>query len=86
MGDYRFLHYEPEKPLILPPDPHNWLPDEHLERFISDVVDRLGLNLPVGLTTEIVQPINPMATSHGNLLRRTGRGRLLWRARTFHTE
>jgi len=43
MGDYRFLPYEPEKPLILPPDLRTWLPDDHLALFISDVVDSLDL-------------------------------------------
>lgn len=43
MGDYRFLPYEPEKPLLLPPDMHAWLPDDHLALFISDLVDSLDL-------------------------------------------
>ena len=37
------LPYEPEKPLILPPDMRKWLPEEHLALFISDVVDDLDL-------------------------------------------
>ena len=44
MGDYRFLPYEPEKPLFLPPDMRTWLPDDHLALFISDVVDALDLS------------------------------------------
>ncbi len=48
MKDYRFLPYEPEKPLILPPDIRTWLPEEHLALFISDVVDGLDL-------TEIIE-------------------------------
>jgi len=43
MGDYRFLPYEPEKPLILPPDMRTWLPQDHLALFISDVVDALDI-------------------------------------------
>ena len=43
MGDYRFLPYEPEKPLLLPSDIRTWLPDDHLALFISDVVDALDL-------------------------------------------
>jgi transposase len=43
MKDYRFLPYEPEKPLLLPPDIRTWLPEEHLALFISDVVDNLDL-------------------------------------------
>jgi transposase len=44
MGDYRFLPYEPEKPLLLPPDMRTWLPDDHLALFISDLVDSLDLS------------------------------------------
>lgn len=44
MGDYRFLPYEPEKPLLMPPDMRTWLPEEHLALFISDVVDSLDLS------------------------------------------
>jgi transposase len=44
MGDYRFLPYEPEKPLLLPPDMRKWLPDDHLALFISDLVDALDLS------------------------------------------
>jgi transposase len=44
MGDYRFLAYEPEKPLLMPPDMRTWLPEEHLALFISDVVDALDIN------------------------------------------
>ncbi len=43
MRDYRFLPYEPEKPLLLAPDIRKWLPEDHLARFISDVVDSLDL-------------------------------------------
>jgi transposase len=43
MKDYRFLPYEPEKPLLMPPDMRKWLPDDHLALFISDVVDTLDL-------------------------------------------
>ncbi len=43
MRVYRFLPYEPEKPLLLPPDMRTWLPDNHLALFISDVVDALDL-------------------------------------------
>ena len=44
MGEYRFLPYEPEKPLLLPPDMRTWLPDDHLAVFISDLVDSLDLS------------------------------------------
>jgi len=44
MTDPRFKPYEPEKPLLLPPDMRKWLPDDHLTLFISDVVDALDLS------------------------------------------
>lgn len=43
MRDYRFIPYEPYKPLELAPDIRKWLPPNHLALFISDVVDTLDL-------------------------------------------
>src|SRR4030043_1763022 len=48
MRDYRFIPYEPDQPLLLPPDLRKWLPNDHLALFISDVVDALDL-------TEIIE-------------------------------
>ena len=48
-----------------------------------------GLNRPNFFNTELVQAIQPVTsieTDHGILLCKCGHGRLLWRARTFHTE
>jgi len=39
---YRF--YDPNQLLIMPPNLNDWLPNDHLARFISDVVDRLDLS------------------------------------------
>jgi len=39
---YRF--YDPKQSLIMPPNLNDWLPENHLARFISDVVDRLDLS------------------------------------------
>lgn len=53
------------------------------------IVHVLGLNRSNDLATEIVQAIDPVIsikTRHGPLLCRGGHGRLVWRARTFHTE
>ena len=44
MKDYRFIDYDPNKPLELPPDIRKWLPEDHLALFISDVVDTLDLS------------------------------------------
>jgi transposase len=44
MKDYRFLPYEPEMPLLLPPDIRKWLLDDHLALFINDVVDALEIS------------------------------------------
>ena len=43
MRDYRFIAYEPDKPLELAPDIKKWLPPDHLALFISDVVDTLDV-------------------------------------------
>jgi len=44
MKDYRFIDYEPDKPVDLPPDIRKWLPQDHLALFISDVVDALDIS------------------------------------------
>jgi transposase len=39
-----YLSYDPEQRLLLPPDLRDWLPEEHLALFVSDVVDELDLS------------------------------------------
>jgi hypothetical protein len=36
--------YLPEQTLLLPPSLREWLPDDHLAYFVSDVVDWLNLS------------------------------------------
>src|SRR6059036_4208647 len=36
--------YVPEQDLLLPPSLRDWLPDDHLVYFVSDVVDALDLS------------------------------------------
>jgi transposase len=36
--------YLPEQDLLLPPSLHDWLPEDHLAYFVSDVVEQLDLN------------------------------------------
>src|SRR5207245_11625842 len=36
--------YLPEQDLLLPPSLREWLPDDHLVYFVSDVVDQLNLS------------------------------------------
>jgi FkbM family methyltransferase len=58
-------------------------------KVASWIVMLSGLNKSSLLATEVVQAVNPVlsiATIHGPLLCRGGHGRLVWRARTFHTE
>ena len=40
---YNFRDYKPTQLLLLPPNLDDWLPQTHLGRFISDVVDALDL-------------------------------------------
>lgn len=40
----RFRDYQPDQLLLLPPDLRDWLPEDHLANFISDVVDTLDLS------------------------------------------
>lgn len=39
-----FRPYEPDQMLLLPPALQDWLPENHLARFVSDVVDSLDLS------------------------------------------
>ncbi len=63
---------------------------QYLARRIAEALVRLcRLNRASPFATEIVQSIQPIAeiaTAHGVLYARAGHGRLLWRARTFHSE
>ncbi len=36
------MSYDPEQRLLLPPDLREWLPEEHLALFVSDVVEQLS--------------------------------------------
>ncbi len=39
-----YLRYDPDQQLLLPAALQEWLPEEHLAYFISDVVDQLDLS------------------------------------------
>lgn len=39
-----FRPYQPEQLLLLPPSIQEWLPEDHLARFVSEVVDELELS------------------------------------------
>ena len=39
-----YLPYDPDQQLLLPAALQEWLPDDHLAYFISDVVDQLDLS------------------------------------------
>ena len=39
-----YLPYDPDQQLLLPAALQEWLPDDHLAYFISDVVDDLDLS------------------------------------------
>ena len=38
-----FRPYEPDQLLLMPPSLADWVPEDHLARFVSDVVDTLDL-------------------------------------------
>ena len=38
-----FRGYQPDQPLLLPPDLQEWVPPGHLAHHVSDVVDALDL-------------------------------------------
>ncbi len=37
--------YLPEQDLLLPPSLQDWLPEDHLAYFVSDVVEQLDLSV-----------------------------------------
>jgi len=39
-----YRSYLPEQDLLVPPSLREWLPDDHLVYFVSDVVDQLNLS------------------------------------------
>lgn len=39
-----FRRYEPDQYLLLPPDLREWLPENHLALFVSDIVEELDLS------------------------------------------
>jgi transposase len=45
---HRFKPYAPDQPLLLPPSLRDWLPEDHLAHFLSDVVDQLDLAAILG--------------------------------------
>lgn len=47
-----FRPYDPEQLLLLPPAIQDWLPEGHLARFLSEVVDVLDLSAIEGVYTE----------------------------------
>jgi transposase len=40
-----FLPYEPNQDFLLPPSPSEWLPENHLAYFVSEMIDRLDLEI-----------------------------------------
>jgi transposase len=44
MGSQRFREYNPDQDFLLPPSLREWVRQDHLASFISDVVDKLDLS------------------------------------------
>jgi transposase len=40
---YNFRRGNHDQPFLLPPDPHDWLPQDHLAWFVRDLVEQLDL-------------------------------------------
>jgi hypothetical protein len=40
-----FLPYEPDQDFLLPPSLSEWLPENHLAYFVSEIIDRLDLQM-----------------------------------------
>ncbi|QOR37059.1 hypothetical protein HNO52_11460 [Billgrantia diversa] len=50
----RFIPVDRQTNYVLPPSVDNWLPDEHLARFVVDVVEQLGIKALLG--AEVDEP------------------------------
>ena len=54
--------YYPDEELLLPPSLRDWLPEDHLAYFVSDVVDNLDLSAidaVHGAKSAAIRPITP---------------------------
>ena len=51
-----YIPYDHDQQLLLPAALQEWLPDEHLAYFISDIVDQLGPRLSRGWTQSAIIP------------------------------
>ena len=57
-----FRPYDPEELWLLPPSPHEWLPEDHLAYFLSDLVEALNLTpilRPMAASPVVPPPIIP---------------------------
>lgn len=57
-----FRPYEPDERWLLPPSPRDWLPEDHLAYFLSDLVDELNLQpilVTYGGVTRGTAPYHP---------------------------
>ncbi|MGH8711957.1 MAG: transposase, partial [Burkholderiales bacterium] len=43
-----FRQCDRETPYLLPPSIEDWLPEEHLARFVGDIIDQLDLSALIG--------------------------------------
>src|ERR1700737_2589764 len=50
--------YLPEQDFLLPPSPRDWLPEDHLVYFVSDLIDQLDLS-PITTVDEDEEPGSP---------------------------
>lgn len=44
----KYRAYQPQQSLLLPPSLDEWLPEDHLARFVSEIVDELDLSTIYG--------------------------------------
>ena len=49
--------YQPEQDFLLPPSLRDWLPENHLAYFVSDLVEQLDLSAIYAARQAIVEPV-----------------------------
>ena len=52
-----YLPYDPDQQLLLPAARQEWLPDDHLAYFISDVVDQLDVTVQTCGDLRAIRPL-----------------------------
>ena len=74
--------YLPEQDFLLPPSPRDWLPEDHLAYFVSDLIDQLDLSAITSVYEDEERGYPPYVPNHPLGRARASTQPLLWRKRS----